>query len=136
MKSFRKYLKVSASTLSGMKSVWEWSTVLYLVVHILIIIKVECISSDHCQYDQVLALQTFPGESSAMAETGRQFTKLSGSLQKLNKSSLKNMFFKSCMQMRKIPLGLRISFNLCQDINDYDLVNLLFQEKYSGTGYD
>ena len=27
------------------------------------------------------------------------------------------------MQMSKVPIGLRISFNLCQDINDQSLVN-------------
>jgi hypothetical protein len=81
-----------------MKGVWEWCTVLCLVVFTLIIIKVECIPSDFCQYNQALAPQAFPSEISTMTETGRHFIKLSESFQNLNKLKLKNKFFKTCMQ--------------------------------------
>ena len=77
-----------------MKGVWERCLVIYLVVSTLILVNVKCISSDYCQYNQVLAPQALPGETSTttMAETGRQFVKLSESFHQLNKFNLKNKF--------------------------------------------
>ena len=112
-----------------MKSVWERCSVPYLVAFTVILITVECFNCDFRQYNQVLAPQALPGEPSTMTEPGRQFVKISESFQNVNKLSLKNRFFKTCMQMKKVPVGLRISFNLCQDINDEDLVNRITETR-------
>ena len=86
-----KTRKVSDSTLFGMKSIWERSTVKYLVVITLILIKadLECFPSDVCPYKQVLAPLLLSSETSEHSmTTGNQFTKLSNSFHKLTKTTL------------------------------------------------
>ena len=59
------------------------------------------------------------------AETGRSFVNLSRTFQNLNKNILKRNFYRNCIQKKTIPFGSRLKFNLCQDVNNENLVNRL-----------